>query len=119
MTFSSIPDGTCITVGKKHRCPNLLTSSSSGSGLGLHHPVHKRRCYVDFLPTVYTAEKVIGLQTQGKAVDGQRDLLRCIPTLQQYGFSSTCPQLRPVEDTTKILCDSAAVNSKRYEMILQ
>ena len=107
----NIPDEVCITVGKRPRCPNLLETYTGGGA------VQPKKCHIDFLPTVYTVETVnTALLGQPRFIDtdSMQDLLECVP---QHGFAP-CPKLRPVEETSKVLCHSLEYNSKRYVQFL-
>ncbi|ODM92817.1 hypothetical protein Ocin01_13863 [Orchesella cincta] len=104
-------DETCISVAKKSRCPNRLERYTSGG-------LQPRRCHIEFLPTVFLAERfttsTVGSGTTPANVTGTHlsyDLLNCV---ELNGFSQ-CPTLRPLEDTRRVLCDGAAVNSKRCD----
>ncbi|CAL8113367.1 unnamed protein product [Orchesella dallaii] len=103
-------DETCISVAKKSRCPNRLERYTSGG-------LQPRRCHIDFLPTVYLAERFTtptagsGTTPDVTSTHLSYDLLNCV---NLPGFFR-CPTLRPLEDTRRVLCDGAAANSKRCD----
>lgn len=101
-------DETCITVAKKTRCPNRLERYTSGG-------LQPRRCHIDFLPSVFyadrftTASSSTGSDSDDSLTTLSNDLLACV---NLSGFSH-CPELRPLDDTRRVLCDASADNSKR------
>ncbi|XP_043227581.1 uncharacterized protein LOC122384327 [Amphibalanus amphitrite] len=90
--------GECIAVAVKSRCLNQLESQ-------YHLDDVASRCQLNFLPEVR-------LRAPAEPADGEpRNLLSCRPLA---GFGS-CPRLRPLADTQRLLCDPSGANHHRCD----
>lgn len=98
-------------MAKKSRCPNRLEKYTGGG-------LQPRRCHIDFLPSVYNAERFMTMPSSSPVSNpnassstlSTHDLLNCV---NLPGFSQ-CPTFRPLDDTRKVICDASTENSKRY-----
>ena len=88
-------DGECMILALKRRCKNALERRGRRRNFA-------RRCEVNFLPIVY-------LESDTRE---RRQRLRCHANLP--GFAR-CPELRPANETTSVVCNPISENTKRCE----
>ena len=90
-----VPEQECITLALKKRCKNALERRGRRRNFA-------RRCEINFLPVVYREDDD----------DRRVNTLRCKGNMP--GFAP-CPDLRPINETSQLICNPLQDNSKRCE----
>ncbi len=90
-----ISEQECLTLAQKRRCKNALSKRGRRRNFA-------RRCEINFLPLVYRED------------DAQRrdNLLECIENMPGFAL---CPELRPHNETSELICNPLRDNTKRCE----
>ncbi|XP_074659543.1 uncharacterized protein LOC141912224 [Tubulanus polymorphus] len=87
-------NGECLSLALKKRCKNALSRRRRRRNF-------HRRCEINFLPIVYLSSDA-----------SRRQRLNCRDDV--IGFKR-CPQLRPKNETARIVCNALRDNTKRCE----
>jgi len=103
--------GDCMVLAVKRSCRNAIDRRSRRRNFD-------RRCEVNFIPLVTSVE------VDDEPIDGRRrgrwsshgrrpQLLTCRANIG--GFSASCPSLRPLNDTSHLLCNPVRENARHCE----